>query len=320
MGYGTRPPRVRANVDPKVMESLGQLRQRMLQQAALDDAAKMDEFFGRVPPKDPNAAVMAALEDPLSDMVGATGAPRRFLEQGQFRRAVDEGMPPAEPLVDMLNRNDRSRTLLESRINRLSPEDRQGSLAGVWMQAQQDAAQAAAAQRAAQSQAAERMASAGRVAMHPMTVAGAATAGVGGYMASRPEPAGPDAIDRGLAAREVDLGPLTAGPGPESEALVLPDLDMSGLDEDLIQASDGMFAEEPEMTLTPDTPDEAMSWSPGPQSPVIDTEEPSLSNPQQRTLNALVTAGIPYSRAMDILLGRASLSPDEYRMVTGGRR
>ena len=48
--------------------------------------------------------------------------------------------------------------------------------------------------------------------------------------------------------------------------------------------------------------------------------DPYMTNAQKRTVQVLMNAGIPSQRAGRIARGEASLSPQEYRMVTGGRR
>jgi hypothetical protein len=82
-----------------------------------------------------------------------------------------------------------------------------------------------------------------------------------------------------------------------------------------------IFADDFQMGLTPDSPDDAVAAAPGPDSPVgrvVDLED--LPGPQMRSIRALIGGGIPESRARDIILKGYSMSPDEYRMVTGGRR
>jgi hypothetical protein len=82
-----------------------------------------------------------------------------------------------------------------------------------------------------------------------------------------------------------------------------------------------MFAEDPMVNLEPDSPDDAVANAPGPGLPVgrnMDMED--LPGPQMRSVRVLIQAGIPAGRAMDIITKGASMSPDEYRMVTGGRR
>jgi hypothetical protein len=83
----------------------------------------------------------------------------------------------------------------------------------------------------------------------------------------------------------------------------------------------GMFADDPMMNLEPDSPDDAVANAPGPGVQVgrnMDMED--LPGPQMRSVQALMRAGIPAGRAMDIITKGASMSPDEYRMETGGRR
>ena len=82
-----------------------------------------------------------------------------------------------------------------------------------------------------------------------------------------------------------------------------------------------IFAEDLRMAISPDSPDDAVAAAPGPTTPVgriVDLED--LPAPQMRSIRALMGGGIPESRARDIILKGYSMSPDEYRMVTGGRR
>lgn len=84
---------------------------------------------------------------------------------------------------------------------------------------------------------------------------------------------------------------------------------------------DSLFADDTWTYLDPDSPDQAIANAPGPRIPVgrnMDMED--LPGPQLRSVRALIQAGIPAGRAMDIITRGASMSPDEYRMVTGGRR
>lgn len=71
-----------------------------------------------------------------------------------------------------------------------------------------------------------------------------------------------------------------------------------------------------EWTFLPTDSEE--SWPDGPVSQTPDMED--LPGPQLRSVKALISAGIPAGRAMDIITKGSSMSPDEYRMVTGGRR
>lgn len=81
------------------------------------------------------------------------------------------------------------------------------------------------------------------------------------------------------------------------------------------------FDDDLQMAIAPDSPDDAVAAAPGPTTPVgriVDIED--LPGPQMRSIRALIGGGIPESRARDIILKGYSMSPDEYRMVTGGRR
>lgn len=262
-----------------------------------------------------------------------------------------------EPLADMVNRANRTDTLLKSRVARMTPEEQQGSLTAIWAQAQRDAMDAAAARRAAQAGQSERMAGLGRVATHPLTVAGATAAGVGGYMATQDE----DEPER-LAMPEPEA--VVADPEPQptwwgemEEDIVPPSMDIGEdpMGDMLMELVDDEVAPyEPEIALNPGdealvdsvlnspvpdwyskrtireyamplgmlSADEAVEMAPGPESQVTETDFniEDLPGPQQRSLKVLMNSGIPEGRARDIILRGASMSPDEYRMVTGGRR
>jgi hypothetical protein len=82
-----------------------------------------------------------------------------------------------------------------------------------------------------------------------------------------------------------------------------------------------LFTVDSLMALDLLSPEESAAAAPGPGSPVGRTMDmENLPGPQLRSIKALIGAGIPAGRAMDIITKGASMSPDEYRMVTGGRR
>jgi len=84
---------------------------------------------------------------------------------------------------------------------------------------------------------------------------------------------------------------------------------------------DSLFADDTQTYLEPDSPDQAIAHAPGPGIQIgRNTDIEDLPGPQLRSVRALIQAGIPAGRAMDIITKGASMSPDEYRMVTGGRR
>lgn len=69
------------------------------------------------------------------------------------------------------------------------------------------------------------------------------------------------------------------------------------------------------------SPEDTTEMSPGPESPVgMNRDLEDLPGPQMRSVRALMAAGIPEGRAMAIIVKGSSMSQDEYRMVTGGRR
>jgi len=113
-----------------------------------DMIADMAKKLARVRGMDPDAArYLAQLEaeamsqaDNIQGMRALTAAPQSWLDEaasgGPFtpleRIAAGYEAPAAqEPLMDMILRNERSRALTESRLNRLTPEQRQRSLASV---------------------------------------------------------------------------------------------------------------------------------------------------------------------------------------------
>jgi hypothetical protein len=336
-----RAPRVRANVSPSVLDYLARLQNRAALRAPATDGAQLQRFL----------------------------------------RRMERTTPPAEPLADMLNRNERTRTLLESRVDRLTPEQQQGSLASIWVQAQREAAEAAAAQRAADARRARDMRTGA-------TVAGLGALGAGafsGRMQQEQEAQrlarelGTDmAVDNAVAEIEIDP-PVDFMPPDSAVGLAIPDLfaDDTYLDVgdtadaatvmemvddsvaaipmlmpevepplDANQAEEmadleslhnvttgqamqtylnklrrmGRRSPEEELFASLPGPDEAVSLSPGPETEVAPPDDlETLPGPQLRSIKALMRGGIPEGRARDIILRGSSMSPDEYRMVTGGR-
>jgi hypothetical protein len=282
----------------------------------------------------------------------------------RYLRRVEGNTPPVEPLADMLNRNDRTRTLLESRVDRLTPEQQQGSLASIWVQAQREAAEAAAAQRLADARRASDMRTGA-------TVAGLGALGAGafyGRMQQEQEAQrlarelGTDmAVDNAVTEIPIDGPVLVPDVMPEGPTADVPDLfaddtymppvatadDLMMMDE-VADAVDDITVPAPGMSLPLDapaddemdfyrrfqdtttgkaleytmpSPEEALGMSPGPESEVAMPDDlETLPGPQMRSIKALMRGGIPEGRARDIILRGSSMSPDEYRLVTGGRR
>lgn len=247
---------------------------------------------------------------------------------------------PAAPLTDMLLDNERRRALIGGRIDRLTPEQQARSLPFVGRQYESDraAARAAEIQHGRDVNTAAALAAAG-------VVGGAAMYGrmsqlsdeaakaqaentfdLGPDLSGNPDGAMPmvidsaddplmDSITDSVNAMKMPTVKVRPPYDPEGKALV----------KRLSQPADidaaRLFADDPMMNLEPDSPEDAIAAAPGPSIPVgrnMNMED--LPGPQMRSVRALINAGIPASRAMDIITKGASMSPDEYRMVTGGRR
>ena len=314
MGYGTRPPRVRANVDPNVMNYLARLERQAMRRA----------------PAAPDA------------------------QMGRFLRGIDRQMPAAEPLADMVNRANRTDTLLNSRVQRMTPDEQRGSLTAVWAQAQKDAADAAATRRMADTRRSQDF-------QTGATIAGLGALGAGAFGARVAQEAGLGRSEEDPESfAEPDLPAVVSRPEPTStwwgeaeEDIVPPTIDLGDNDlGDMALEDDIVVPFEPEIFMGPEdraildsmddplpdwwtkrttrdyalplgmlSPEESVSMSPGPESEVdMGGDLEDLPAPQMRSIAALIQAGVPEQRATDIILRGSSMSPDEYRMVTGGRR
>lgn len=308
---------------PSFLDDLAQQHRR---QAALDDALRMDVHFGRRAPDNPFAGVG---DDPVSDMVGATAAPRHWLEAADYNRAIEKLLPaePQVPLIDMLLRNDRTRSLVNARLDRLDPTGRAGSLGVVARQAEQDAALA----RADQIARSERM----REVM-PAYVGAAgvmALAGAGGIASLQAEAerkraaasAASDERARFLASADVAMQ-------DDPEAFLPRSVDI-GLDDPVADMVDDIagqylgdqplpdFTDNPPLRIGMDTPQQAESYNPGPSTPVGQPEDiESLPGPQMRSVRALIRGGISPARALEIITRGSAMTQAEYSQVTGARR
>ena len=308
-----------------------------------EQARALDRHFGRLPAEGGmfDNIDVPEIPDPIAPDRAVGAAPRSWLEGAEMSRAMEP--QPAPPLTDMLLDNDRRRALIGSRLDRLTPEQQARSLPVVGRQYEADQAAARAADI--------------RYGRDVNTAAALAAAGIvgGGAMYGRMSQLAEEAA-RGQAENDFDLGPDLSG-SPDGAMPMTMDLEedalmdsvasmpapmAEGVDEDALLGSvqqqlagvpqfaggqppprSGMdlFADDPMMNLEPDSPDEAIASAPGPSIPVgrnMDME--TLPGPQMRSVRALIRAGIPAGRAMDIITKGYSMSPDEYRMVTGGRR
>lgn len=351
---------------PVMARYLEDLAQRARQMDALEDARRLDIHFGRVAPEDPFAGVDV---DPIADMVGATGAPRSWLEAADYNKAIDDMMPagPQEPFADVLRRNDRTRALKDARLDRLTPEQRVSSLGVVSRQAEADAAAA----RRQQGMAGELPfdVPAGLTAAALLAAGGAAlkarddASARAREEANAAEAARQEAMAKARGEVEADLAerqyrkdldvalagdadgamPMTIDIGEESPIsgfdpfdgldIPVPDVEMDDATKQFVRQFrskygkpqeidiQGLLQDETTLELTPDSPDEAVANAPGPASPVsMNRNLEDLPGPQMRSVRALMRAGIPESRAMAIIVKGSSMTPDETRMVTGGRR
>ena len=233
---------------------------------------------------------------------------------------LSRGMPepePVEPLIDQLNRARRSRDLTNARLDRLTPEQQQSSLGMVARAAEDNLRAMRERDIAAGARQDAMLGDAGKAAA--ITALGAALARMqgapsGGMMqeASGPAYLPPDAQDFSEIA-PMDIGEDDILPGVE---VPLPEPAMPIYEEK---------AEVPDYSFKTDDALLADEQRPGPESEVAGYEDfqqaPPPENPAVlRTIQALMRAGIQADRARGIATGQLSMSPDEYRAVTGRRR
>lgn len=257
---------------------------------------RLDKLMGRDVYEGPSFEGVDVPDDDISAMVAATGAPRLMLERGRFEAPLVAAMRDDEvnPLIDMLRTAERSRALVDSRLGRLTPEQRASSLQVVGRQAEADAAADAAGLRAARR-------SRGSAMEDAAAFAGLTGLGLGAAAIRRaaetdpPEDPYREMVDQ-LMAEQVPLDI------PEPYIPEFPDREIHG-SELLAEAADIMHA------LSPLSPDEAIESAPGPESQVT---APSSA------IEILVSRGVPRSRAADIA-GGSPMTPDEFRILRGGQ-
>jgi hypothetical protein len=301
-------------------------------------ARALDQHFGRLPPEPGMFDNISLPDDPVAAERALGAAPRSWLENAELMRAMEP--QPESPLMDLLLANDRTQTLLDSRLERLTPEQLARSLPAVGRQYEADRAAA----RAAEILYGKDLNTAAALAAGGV-VGGAALYGQGSRLADQYARDQADTIELGpdlsgdpadVLPEELDLGDdavsdFVAGEADEMEqALLRPIREReAGLPDFLADTSypaalpdtPGLFGEDPMMALQPDTPEQAVAAAPGPSiavEEVMGIED--LPGPQMRSVKVMINAGIPADRAMDIITKGASMTPDEYRMVTGGRR
>lgn len=302
-------PRPVVQTSPVLARYLDDLAQQARLAAAAADARRMDIHFGRVQPEDPFAGIG---QDEIADMVGATAAPRRWLEADAYNKSIEGLMPsgPGEPFADILNRHRRSQDLTAARLAQLTPEQRAGSLGYVAQQAQADAG-VRRARQIAQDEANKAAFLAGAVAAGGV---GAISVFAPDMMEAEREARRDRDIDEGIRRSMSEIKLYDDTP-------VIFDANIPSDDEVDDYLMSNHLQDDRYAGLTLPSPEEAVASSPGPQIAVIqEPEVEELPGPQLRSIKALMRGGIPEGRARDIILKGSSMSPDEYRMVTGGRR
>lgn len=365
LGSARRAP----GTNPVLAKYLDDLAGQARRQAALDDAARLDVHFGRVTPADPMAGIGG---DDIAGMVGATAAPRQWLEAADYNRTIGDMLPQRGyevPFADELARNDRTRALTGARLDRMTPEQQASSLPFVGRMAEMDANAAAAAAREAARRYNADLQTAAALAAGGV-IGGGALYGVGSRLANdmiQGDEVDPES-DPQQAVRQLMDDPGVAVPQEETDySYMVPRADVSELISDppflgadqpaeartlpgdfwaepLIDG-DGIgpqdeeydisylgatsdFGRDPlrrirETNLTLDDPVLELTHNPSqPEaySPPVAVEREPLPGPKARSIQALMRAGIAEPRARDIILKGYSMSPDEYRAVTGGRR
>ena len=274
------------------------------------------------------------------------------LTPAQFNRRIRAKMPPQVeelPLADQLLRNERTRALVNNRLDRLTPEQQMRSLPAISRAYEDYQRQARMGEEAARLQRNSMLSDA--------AVPLAAALGAGGVMmaGSTPEEVAEEPLTLddiavlGAAAQAMD--PADAMPVDEIDLGDFPmvepdvqideeDVDTDGLAEMIMAAMEtpvvpdieGLM-DDPETLLALDEP--AIPEPAEPSLPIDDLvlerdstppreappdRDPYMTNAQKRTVQVLMNAGIPSERAGRIARGEASMSMAEYRMVTGGRR
>lgn len=323
-----RAPRPRVNVANPVLARY------------LDDLSNVDRIGGEW---DALAAAARGMDDVL---------PVRGPVPPADMNVAIEGMMPsvaAEPFADILRRNDRTRALINSRLDRLTPEQRPGSLGLVGRQADADAYRRRRQSIESDMDLGTRLG-----------LAAGAAALAGGYALKSGDDAEAEAMEAEMAReQEAEMAramlaalseKLISGfdplaemaadselPIPLSDSILdlpMPDSDPMPSVRQMLQDSAVPARNLPKTAMGDSfqrilesgvyqlpSPEESAAMSPGPETPVgMNQDMEDLPGPQMRSVRALMAAGIPEGRAMAIIVKGSSMSPDEYRMVTGGRR
>lgn len=228
-------------------------------------------------------------------------------------------LPPAEPLIDQLNRARRARQLTDARLDRLTPEQRQSSLASVARSAEEnlrDMRQQYMADGLRNDALARDLGTAAAIAAVGGGLALKQGVPSGGMMEEAAEPAYLPPGARDFA----EIQPLDIG-----EDDIVPGVEVP-MPEGLMPATAGDLLAE----IHKEPAGAEILSEPGPETPVAGYEDFRPSPPRQapppenpavlRTIQALTRAGIPPERATGIAKGKYSMTPAEYRAVTGRQR
>ena len=168
-----------------------------------EEAAALDRHFGRVRTPGPFDGIelpaVPSIDEVVAAHQAAIPAPRPWVEQAAQRDRFFPNME-SEPFADALRRNDRTRALVRSRLDRLTPDEQASSLGLV---AQQYDARGPRAMAQGMSSPEKALAAA----------AAAAAAGSGLQIALSPDPARPPEIsgDDPLADSYNPLEPMDIG-------------------------------------------------------------------------------------------------------------
>jgi len=222
---------------------------------------RLDKLMGRDVYDGPSFEGIDLPEDTIAPMVGATGAPRSWMERAAFEEPITSALRDNElpPLLDMLRDAEKSQALVAGRLDRMSPEQQAASLPYVALKAERDTNDVAAALRAAMPEAAARN------QLAALTALGAAGLGGAGLMKAYEEGAfdEPPVMDLSGDIEDFSLPPVDVGEEPVGMHIDFP----MGV-EDLLEAYpliEGLtYEDEPQVTFSPSTPDEAIRMKPGP--------------------------------------------------------
>ena len=282
------------------------------------------------------------------------------LTPAQFNRRIRAQMPPQVdelPLADQLLRNERTRALVGNRLDRLTPEQRERSLPAISRAYEDYQRQARMGEEAARLQRNSMMSDAavplaaalgaGGVMMagsapeemeeEPLTLDDIAVLGAAAQAMDPADAMPVDEIDLGdfpmvepdvqIDEEDVDTDGLAEMLMAAMDTPVVPDIE-GLMDESVTMLDDGVDlgevgfqgASEADVGRGLTMDDLVLERDTTPRREPPPDRDPYMTNAQKRTVQVLMNAGIPSQRAGQIARGEASMSQQEYRMVTGGRR